>query len=67
MDLVNYRIKWATHKDPMHMYANYIGSDRWIKLSEATKSFGYSFNAHDSLEDVKATLFLYNKMKQIKE
>lgn len=60
---VNYQINWAMHKDPMHMYAEYIGSRKWIKLSEAAKSFGYNFNAHDSLEDVKATLFLYNQLK----
>ena len=60
---VNYQINWAMHKDPMHMYAEYIGSRKWFKLSEAAKSFGYNFNPHDSLEDVKATLFLYNKLK----
>lgn len=63
MCLVNYRINWAMDKDPMHMYANYVGSRRWIKLSEAAKSLGYDFNPHDSLEDVKATLFLYNQLK----
>ena len=60
---VNYQINWAMHKDPMHMYAEYIGSRKWIKLYEAAKSFGYIFNSHDSLEDVKATLFLYNQLK----
>ena len=63
MYLVNYRINWAMDKDPMHMYANYVGSRRWIKLSEAAKSLGYDFNPHDSLEDVKATLFLYKQLK----
>ena len=63
MDLVNYRINWAMDKDPMHMYANYIGSRRWVKLEDAARSYGYNFNAHDSLEDVKATLFLYNQLK----
>lgn len=63
MYLVNYRINWAMNKDPMHMYANYVGSRRWIKLSEAAKSLGYDFHPHDSLEDVKATLFLYNQLK----
>lgn len=59
----DYDINWALHKDPMHMYAEYVGSRKWIKLSEAAKSFGYDFNPHDSLEDVKATLFLYNQLK----
>ncbi len=62
-NLVNYKINWAMHKDPMHMYAESIGSRRWTKLEEAAKSYGYKFNAHDSLEDVKATLFLYNQLK----
>lgn len=63
MYLVNYRINWAIDKDPMHMYAKHIGSRRWVKLEDAVKSYGYNFNAHDSLEDVKATLFLYNQLK----
>ena len=63
MDLVNYRINWAMDKDPMHMYSKHIGSRRWVKLEDAARSYGYNFNAHDSLEDVKATLFLYNQLK----
>ena len=63
IDLVNYCINWAMDKDPMHMYANHIGSRRWVKLEDAARSYGYNFNAHDSLEDVKATLFLYNQLK----
>lgn len=59
----DYDINWAMHKDPMDMYAKHVGSRKWIKLSEAAKSFGYNFNPHDSLEDVKATLFLYNQLK----
>jgi DNA polymerase-3 subunit epsilon len=59
----DYDINWALHKDPMDMYAKHVGSRKWIKLSEAAKSFGYNFNPHDSLEDVKATLFLYNQLK----
>ena len=63
IDLVNYKIKWATDKDPMVMYKKHIGSRRWVKLEDAVRSYGYNFNAHDSLEDVKATLFLYNQLK----
>ena len=59
----DYDINWALHKDPMDMYAKHVGSRKWIKLSEAVNSFGYNFNPHDSLEDVKATLFLYNQLK----
>ena len=63
INLVKYHINWATDKDPMVMYKKYIGSRRWVKLEDAVRSFGYTFNAHDSLEDVKATLFLYNQLK----
>ena len=63
INLVNYQINWATDKDPMVMYKKYIGSRRWVKLEDAVRSFGYTFNAHNSLEDVKATLFLYNQLK----
>lgn len=62
-NLVKYHINWAMDKDPMVMYKKYIGSRRWVKLEDAVNSFGYTFNAHDSLEDVKATLFLYNQLK----
>ena len=34
----------------------------WQKLTTAAKYYGYSYDAHDSLEDVKATLFVYNKL-----
>lgn len=64
VDLVNYRIHWGTYSDPMDMYMNYVGSNKWIKLEAAANSFGYTFNAHNSLEDAKATLFLYNKLRE---
>lgn len=63
MYLFNNRVNWAMDKDPMRMYANYIGGSRWANLEKAAGSFGYNFNAHDSLEDVKATLFLYKQLK----
>lgn len=63
INLVKYHINWATDKDPMVMYKKYVGSRRWVKLEDAVRNFGYTFNAHNSLEDVKATLFLYNQLK----
>lgn len=33
-------------------------------LTAAAEYFGYSFNAHNALEDVKATLFVWNALKQ---
>lgn len=40
-------------------YCNY----KWQKLSTAARYYGYMFNAHDSLEDVKATLYVFNCME----
>ena len=37
---------------------------KWQKLTTAAKYYGYSYSAHDSLEDVKATLFVYNKLHE---
>ena len=45
--------------DPMLMYSAYKGNERWQKLSSAAKHFKYKFDAHDSLEDVKATSHVY--------
>jgi DNA polymerase III epsilon subunit-like protein len=59
-------IQW---EDPMIMFApiygeynEYWGDFKWQKLSVAASYYGYDFNAHDSLEDVRATLFVYNKI-----
>ncbi len=35
---------------------------KWKKLIECADYYGYHFKAHNSLEDVKATLFCYKKM-----
>ncbi len=54
--------------DPMLMFAAYkgelskYGDAKWHKLTTAAKHFKYSFDAHDALEDVKATLHVYNKL-----
>lgn len=55
--------------DPMLMFApiigeihHYFGTYKWQKLSTCAKYYGYEFKAHDALEDVKATLFVYRKM-----
>lgn len=40
----------------------YRGDYKWQKLSKCAAYYGYEFKAHDSLEDVKATLYCYNKM-----
>ena len=38
------------------------GQFRWKKLTDCAAYYGYNFHAHDSLEDVKATLFCYKEM-----
>lgn len=46
--------------DVMQMYRCRYGSP--YKLVDCAKHFGYSFVAHDSIEDCRATLFCYKKM-----
>ena len=50
--------------DPMLMYCEYKGLERWQKLTTVAKHFKYTFNAHSSLEDVYATLHCYKKLLQ---
>lgn len=38
--------------------------NKWFKLIELADFYGYEFKAHDSLEDVKATLYCYYKFKK---
>ena len=38
---------------------------KWKKLYECAVCFGYEFDAHDSLEDAKATLHCYRKIQEI--
>lgn len=60
--------KWI---DPMVIFAEiygewneYHGNYKWQSLSKCAKYYGYEFKAHDSLEDVKATLYCYKKMTE---
>lgn len=57
-------------KDVMLMFAKLSGEwdekrnhFRYSKLKDAAKYFNYEFKAHDSLEDVKATLYCYRQMQ----
>lgn len=43
-------------------WSEYYGGFKWQKLSTAAEYYGYEFSPHDSLEDVKATLYIYNKI-----
>lgn len=60
------REKWF---DPMLTFADiygewdsYHGNYKWQSLTKCATYYGYEFKAHDSLEDVKATLYCYKKM-----
>ncbi|MDE5722195.1 MAG: 3'-5' exonuclease [Clostridia bacterium] len=55
--------------DPMLMFAevygewnDYFQDYRWQTLNTAASYYGYEFKAHDALEDVKATQYIYEKM-----
>lgn len=41
---------------------DYFQNFKWQKLGTAANYYGYKFKAHDSLEDVKATLYVYKCM-----
>ena len=45
---------------------NYYGNHTYQKLTNAACYYGYNFDelAHDSLEDVKATLVVYNAIRK---
>lgn len=40
---------------------------KWQKLTKCAAYYGYEFKAHDSLEDVRATLYCWKKMHEKKE
>ena len=48
-------------------YSDYHGGYKWQKLTVAANYFGYKFHAHDSLEDVRATLHCYKKIQELLE
>lgn len=46
-------------------FNEYYQDYTWQKLTTCAEYYGYTeYNAHDSLEDCKATLFCYNKMQE---
>ncbi|MGB4984302.1 MAG: 3'-5' exonuclease [Erysipelotrichaceae bacterium] len=57
--------------DVMIKFAEFYGELRsdgelkWKKLSFASEYFGFKFNYHDSLEDIKATKMVYNEMLKL--
>lgn len=61
-DFSIHKIKWG--EDPMEMFMDYMNSQRFLKLETAAKHFGYSYNAHNALEDTKAVLYVYNALRR---
>jgi len=60
------------HEDVMKMFAPVYGiwnrkraEYRWQKLTTCAEYFNYSYHAHDSLEDCKATLFCYKRICEL--
>ncbi|MDD7287497.1 MAG: 3'-5' exonuclease [Succinivibrio sp.] len=51
--------------DVMKEFSCYKLKNKRFKLSVAASEFGYTFSAHDSLEDVKATLVVHNCVNKI--
>jgi len=41
---------------------DYFGDYKWQSLGTAANYYNYKYKAHDSMEDVKATLFVYQKL-----
>lgn len=60
-DFSIHKIKWG--EDPMAMFMDYMNSQRFLKLETAAKHFGYSYNAHNALEDTKAALYVYKTLR----
>lgn len=45
-------------------YNERYGTFKWQKLTKAASYYGYKFDAHDSLEDIRATKFVYEKLRK---
>lgn len=56
-----YKINWG--EDPMGMFMDYMNSRKFLKLEAAAEHFGYEYNAHNVLEDTKATLYVYKALR----
>lgn len=48
-------------------WSEWQGRNRWVKLSQCAKHYGYKFKAHNALEDCKATLFCFNALTEDEE
>lgn len=62
-DFSIHKVKWG--RDPMEMFMNYMGSNKFLKLETAAEHFGYKYSAHNALEDAKAALYVYNALNEV--
>ena len=62
LNTVGIDLSFKEHFDVMRYFASYYNKGKAVKLISCAQYFGYEFKAHDSLEDVKATLFCFNKI-----
>ena len=53
-------LEYAERYNP---YDEYHGNRKWSKLIEAAHRWDYRFPAHDALNDSRATLFIFQKMR----
>lgn len=56
------RISWGP--DPMDLFADLHNDGQFAKLTDAAAEYGYTFAAHDALEDIKATLLVHKKLQE---
>lgn len=45
-------------------WSDYFGNYKWQKLTTAARYYHYEFKAHDSMNDVFATLYVYQRMHE---
>lgn len=68
---INIDLEKVTHNDVMDYFSKIYrewneirGAYKWQKLVVCAEYYGYKFKAHNSLEDTKATLYCWQKMKE---
>lgn len=59
IDFIDVMIEYSYWYAKKYHQINEYGNFRWQKLSTAAYSFNYEYQAHNSLDDVLATLFVY--------
>lgn len=69
LEAAGVRVPTCPHFDVMKEFAPVAGKWderhgdwRWVKLGQCARHYGYRFDAHDALEDTRATLHCFNAM-----